>query len=169
MYVSVSVGFGEFGIENVHLVEMLRALGAVFEHGAHGSVAVDIGVLTLDIALFGVGICYILKCLHKTGVHIPYSCSFGSVKDIAFRRAHISVGDEHSLDLVLDLFDGRYFNAVVLEKVEHLSGKGKAGSVILRSRCCRECLIHGAGDFIDVKISGTSVTLFDCGDHFLTS
>ena len=36
MYVSVSVGFREFGIENVHLVEMFRALGSVFEHGPMG-------------------------------------------------------------------------------------------------------------------------------------
>ena len=49
MDIALTVGFGEFRVQDEHLAELLRALGTVLEHGAHGSVAVDIGVLSFDV------------------------------------------------------------------------------------------------------------------------
>ena len=51
----LAVGLGVLGLEDEHLVELLGALGAILEHGAHGGVAVDVGVLPLDVAVLGVG------------------------------------------------------------------------------------------------------------------
>ena len=38
-----------------HLIELLGPLAAVLEHGAHGCVSVDVGVLSLNIAVLGGG------------------------------------------------------------------------------------------------------------------
>ena len=43
----VGVGLGDVGRDNVLVVEALGALRAVLEHGAHGGVGVDVGVLPL--------------------------------------------------------------------------------------------------------------------------
>ena len=51
--VAVKMRFGVDGIKHKHVVELLGALRAVFEHGAHGRVAVDIGVFALDIVFVG--------------------------------------------------------------------------------------------------------------------
>ena len=42
---------GMGGVQHIAFIEMLCALGAVFQHRAHGGVAVDICVFALDIAV----------------------------------------------------------------------------------------------------------------------
>ena len=51
MNISVSVRLGMGGVQHIAFIEMLCTLGAVFQHGAHGGVAVDICVFALDIAV----------------------------------------------------------------------------------------------------------------------
>ena len=51
MNIAVDVRLGVLRVEDVHLVELLRALAAVFQHGSHGGVAVDICVFALDVAV----------------------------------------------------------------------------------------------------------------------
>ena len=51
--VPLPVGLGMLRVEDKHIVELLGALGAELEHGAHGGVAVDVGVLPLDIGVLG--------------------------------------------------------------------------------------------------------------------
>ena len=49
VYIALSVRLRVNRVEDVHLVELLRALRAVFEHRTHSGVAVDISVLALDV------------------------------------------------------------------------------------------------------------------------
>ena len=49
MDITLTMRLGVLGVEDIHLIEFLSALGTVLEHGAHRSVAVDVGVLTLDV------------------------------------------------------------------------------------------------------------------------
>ena len=51
MDIALAVRLGMLRIEDEHLIELLGALGAVLEHGAHGGIAVDVGVLSLDVVL----------------------------------------------------------------------------------------------------------------------
>lgn len=54
-------------------VEMLCTLGAVFQHGAHGGVAVDICVFALDIAVGCILVGDVLEGFHQSVVHVSDS------------------------------------------------------------------------------------------------
>ena len=45
--VAVGVGAGVLRVHHEHLVELLRALAAILQHGAHGGIGVDIRVFAL--------------------------------------------------------------------------------------------------------------------------
>ena len=70
MDVALCVGLGMLGLEDAHLVELLGALRTVLEHGAHGGVCVDVGVLALDVALRRLGEGDVVEGLHQAGVDL---------------------------------------------------------------------------------------------------
>ena len=88
--------------QNVVVGEILGALGAVFQHGAHGRVAVDIGIFALDVLLDGRGVGQLLVNVHQIRFGITYLGMFGAVKDIGLGRPGIVVLDERILDDILD-------------------------------------------------------------------
>ena len=49
--VPLPVGLGLLGLQDKHLIELLGPLAAVFQHGAHGGVGVDVGIFPLDVAV----------------------------------------------------------------------------------------------------------------------
>ena len=86
----------------IHLIKLLRALGTILQHGAHGGVAVDVGVFTLDIVVLGGLERQILVYFHQTGIHFAVTGAVGAVKDIFLRRAGMAAFDQHALYHVLD-------------------------------------------------------------------
>ena len=90
--------------QDVIVREVLGPLGTVFEHGAHSRIAVDIGVLPLDVLLTGRGIGQGLVDLHEVGLGIAQLGMLGPVQDIGLGRTRVVVADERLLHHVLDLF-----------------------------------------------------------------
>ena len=107
MDVALAVRLGMRGIEDEHLVELLGALGTVLEHGAHGGVAVDVGVLSLGIVLQRGLESQVLVNFHQPGIHLPDAGALIAIEDVALCRARVAGFHEDALHLVLDLLHGR--------------------------------------------------------------
>ena len=103
MDVPAGVGPGMLGLHDEHLVELLGPLAAVLEHGAHGGVPVDVGVLPLDVAVLGGGEGDVLIDLHEAGVHLPGPAALRAVEDIGLGGLDIAVVHQHPLHDVLDV------------------------------------------------------------------
>ena len=74
MYITFTVSLCHILVKYVHLIELLGTLRTVLEHGTHSGITVDIGILTLDIALLCGFECKILIDLHQLGIQL-YACS----------------------------------------------------------------------------------------------
>ena len=106
MDIALAVRLRELGVEDVHLIEFLRALGAVLEHGAHRGVAVDIGVLTLDVVILGGFEGQVFVDLHQLGVHFTDSGTLRAIEDELLRGPGVTVFDQDLLNGVLNVLDG---------------------------------------------------------------
>ena len=106
MDVDVAIDVGGRGIlgQNVIVREVLGPLGTVLEHGAHGRIAVDIGVFPLDVLLAGRGVGQGLVNFHEVGLGIAQLGMLRPVQDVGLGRARVIVADERLLHHVLDLF-----------------------------------------------------------------
>ena len=105
--IAFGMGFGEYGIQHIHLAELLGALGAVFEHGAHGGVAVDVGVFTFYVVV-GSGLKgQILVDAHQLGVHLTNTGTGRTVQDELFGGAGVTVFDQDFLNGILNLLNSR--------------------------------------------------------------
>ena len=105
--IALTVRPGVLGVEDEHFAELLGALGAVLEHGAHGGVAVDIGVFALDVVFERGFEGQILVDLHQAGVHLAHAGALVAIEDELLGRAGVSALDEHLFDHVLNLLDRR--------------------------------------------------------------
>ena len=77
-------------VKDEHLVELLCALRAVLEHGAHRGIAVDVGVLALDVVLDGGLEGQILVDLHQAGIHLTHARTLVAVQDVFLRGAGVA-------------------------------------------------------------------------------
>ncbi len=105
MDVALAVRLGELGVEDIHLVEFLRALGAVLEHGAHRGIAVDVGVLTFDVVILRGLEGQILIDLHQLGVHLADSGTLRAIEDELLRGSGVTVLDQDLLNRILYMLD----------------------------------------------------------------
>ena len=107
MDIAVDVRMRVPRVEDVHLVELLCTLAAVFQHGSHCGVAVDIGVFALDIAVGSGFERQILIYLHQGGVHLACPGAVCAVEDIRLCSLGMSLFDQHFLYHILYFFYGR--------------------------------------------------------------
>ena len=70
MDVAASVCLRVLGAQNEYLVEVLRPLGAVTEHRPHGGVAVDVGVLALQVVVLRLTEGQVLIDIHQATLHL---------------------------------------------------------------------------------------------------
>ena len=101
------MGSGLLRLQDELLIELLGALAAVFEHGAHGCVAVDVAVFTFDVGVNGVGKGELLVNSHQTGVHLAHTAALGAVQNIVFGHHVVPVVHEHALHNILNVFHRR--------------------------------------------------------------
>ena len=114
------VGPGVLGLEHKHLVELLGPLAAVFQHGAHGGIPIDVGVLTLDVRIHRVGEGDVLVCLHQASVHLPHPAALAAVEDVCLGGLDVAVVHEHPFHDVLDMLYLRGCDALHLQDGENL-------------------------------------------------
>ena len=130
MDIPLLVGLGMLGLENEHLIELLGALAAVFQHGTHGGIAIDIGVLPLYIGVHRIGKRDILVGLHKPGVHFPDPAALIAVENVGLGRLDISLVHQYPLHQVLNMLYLRGRRALHLQDGQHLVRQG-GGHVLL--------------------------------------
>ena len=163
MYVNIAlfVSLYMLRIDNIHLVEFLSALRAVFEHSAHGSITVNVGILTLYIVIFSFLESKVLIYLHEFGVHVPYSCTFRSVKNVLLGCSCMSVFYENFFYSILNLFYSRHVVMTHFQKIQLnlLSQIHCHLPVTAAENLCR--FKNGVGYFIDVKIYSPAVSFYD--------
>ena len=108
--IAIAVRLGVFGLDHAQKVELFRAFGAVLQHGAHGGIAIDIGVFALEVGIFGGTESNILINLHQPSVDFAHAAALGAIENIAFGGAHKAVFNEDFFNRVLHLFNCGHFD-----------------------------------------------------------
>ena len=115
--IALAVGLGLLGGQQGLEIVVLGALGAVFEHDAHGVVAVDVGVVALHVGVAGVGEGQLVVDLHEPGIQLAHAGALGAVEDILAGHEGVAGIHQHVLDGILDILDAR---RPVLELIRQL-------------------------------------------------
>ena len=99
--------------EQIDLVIRLGAGGTNLQHGAHGGVAIDVGVVTLHITGAGVDVGDLVDGLHQGGVGLSGTGTVGTVENVGLGGGVEAVVHQLLLDRVLNGLDvgggGRIF------------------------------------------------------------
>ena len=98
--VARDVGSGNVRGQHMVVAEILGSLGAVFEHGAHGAVAVHVGVLALHVHCVGRGEGKRVVDAHERTLHIAAAGVIRTVEDIGLgcgRKAELNQGVFHQI------------------------------------------------------------------------
>ena len=84
MDIALPIGLGVLGTKEIDLVIGLCTGSADLQHGAHGSVAVDVGVVPLHVAGPGVDVGDFINGLHQHGIGFPDAGAVGAIQNICF-------------------------------------------------------------------------------------
>ena len=169
MDVPVQMGLRMDRIEHKHVIELFCAFRAVFQHGAHCSIAVNVGVLPFNI-VFPCGLIgQFLIGFHQAGVHIADAGALRPVEDIFLRGAGMAGLDQLVFNRILHLFDRR--RVTVRVRLFHMHchqlRKLPGGLPVVAAERLRR-LEDRVGDFINVKQHAPSVALDNGVDHHST-
>ena len=162
--VSAAVRLGVLRPQDEYLVEVLRALGAVAQHRPHGRVAVDVGVLALQVAVPRVPERQRLVDVHQVALHLPRAAAAGAVEDVGLGRPRAAGLDQHLLHDVLNLLHLGHSALELLLHAGHDALRQRHG---LRSRLShrRQGPPDGPGYLFSVKGHLAPIPLFDPGEH----
>ena len=105
--VSLGVRLGLCGRKQIGRVIGLGACRANLQHGTHGRVAVDVGVIALHIAEAGVHIGDLVNRLHQARLCLADARALGAVKDILLGGLFTAGAHQLLLHRVLNLFNLR--------------------------------------------------------------
>ena len=156
----------ELRVDDAHLVELLGRLRAVLEHGAHGGVGVDVGVLALHVRVAGLGERDVLERLDKAAVHVAGAAALGAVEDVGLGRLHEAGLDERLLHEVLHaLHRGHALDGAAFQLLHHLARDVLGGRAVLHGAARLERALHRLGDLALVEFRRAPVALDDGGDH----
>ena len=161
MNIAFAVRFGLFRGEKILFVVVLCAFAAVFEHGAHGGVSVDVGVVALHIAGAGVRERELIIDLHESRFHFAGAGSGRAVEDVFFGDVFKALAHEGDFHGVLNIFNFRHgadFFVFQNRGRIHSDAHGIALSTVSGGF---HCFVNGIGDFREVVRNDTSVTFDD--------
>ena len=165
MNIALAVRLGMRGVEDEHFIELLGALRAILEHGAHGGVAVDIGVFALDVVLERGLEGQILINLHQPGVHLAHTGALVAVEDVLFRRAGMAAFDQHLLHCILYLLDrGNFVADRAFQHLLDLLCQAARHLIILAAGCLRRAEDRRC-DLLDLEGRTAPVTLDNLLNH----
>ena len=153
-------------IDDAHLVELLGRLGAVLEHGAHGGIGVDVGVLALHVGVGRLRERDVLERLDEAAVHVARTAALGAVQDVGLGRLHETGLDERLLHEVLHALDrGHALDGTAVQLLHHLLRDLFGSGAILHGSACLERALHRLGDFVLAEFRRAAVALDDGRDH----
>ena len=145
--IALAVRLGDARLEQEHLVELLGALGTVLEHGSHRGVAVDVGVLTLDVVLNRGLEGQILVDLHQSGVHLALTGALVAVEDVRLRRLGMAALHQNLLHRVLYVLNARGSRAAVFLDIVRYLQREAHGKLVIMAAGCFSSLIDSICDF----------------------
>ena len=163
--VAVLVREAVLRVEDVHLVELLGTFAAVTQHHAHSGVAVDVGVLALEIVVLGVLEGEVADGGHEPGVHFPDLGPLVAVQDVRLGGAGMAALDKGFFYQILHLFHiGDGVLELLIEALQHFGGYLERKDIILPSLTAggtEDCL----SDLVHVKRNNACVTFPDRTNH----
>ena len=161
--VAAVVRAGVLGFEDEQLVEFLRAFGAVAQHRAHGAVAVDVGVFTLDVAVGGLFVGDVVVYAHQAAVFLALAAAAQVIGGIAVGNVVEARSFEHRKDGFINRIDVHAFRARqgVGDGVGQLGNVGFAGGAAAVMKGSG----NGFSDFFRLESSLSSVPLDDGFGH----
>ena len=166
MDVALPVGLGKAGIQHIHVVELLGALGAKLQHGSHGGIAVDVGVFPLDVGINRVLEGDVLKGFHQAGVHLAHAAALGAVEDIRLGTADKALLYQHALHGVLHLLHrgGGGHVLVIFQFLHHLLCKRLGCFPSLGAGGCLESAENSVFNLGLVKLHRPAIALANVRD-----
>ncbi len=150
--------------QNIVVDKVLRAFGAVLQHGAHGGVGVDVGVLALEVHVLRVAERELAVDVHQVALRLADFRVLRAVQDVRLGRLCKIGRNQALLHHVLhllhggDLFAGEAAGHFLRQAVQHLFGHG---FVLDRAVCLQNCV----ADFSGVKVHDRAVALPDFFCH----
>ena len=160
--VALAVGLGETRVDDAHLVELLGRLRAVLQHGAHGGVGVDVGVLALHVGIGRLGEGDVLQRLDQAAVDVAHAVALGAVEDVCLGRLDEALLDEGLLHQVLHALDrGGALYGAFLDLLGHLRGYLVGRRAVLHGGARGERLLDRLGYLLDVEFGCTSISFND--------
>ena len=164
--IALAVRLGEARIDDAHLVELLGRFRAVLQHGAHGGVGIDVGVLALHVGIGGLGEGDVLQRLDEAGVHVAHAAALSAVQDVGLGGLHETGLDEGLLHQILHAFHrGRALDGTALKLLDDRGGDLLGSGTILHGRTGLERFLHRIGDLLGMELRRAPVALDDGLDH----
>ena len=164
MDIAFAVGLGMLGVEDEHVIKLLGALGTVFEHSAHGGVAVDVGVFTLNV-VFQRGLeSQVLVNFHQAGVHLAHAGALVAVEDVFFCRAGMAAFDQDLFHDVLHLLDCGAGERFGFQLLFDLAGQ-LGGHLIIPAAGSLRGLENRVRDLVELEGDRAAVALDDLRYH----
>ena len=152
-------------VKNVHLIELLGAFAAVAQHHAHSGVAVDVGVLALEIVVLGILESEIADGGHEPGIHFPDLRPLVAVQDVRLGGAGMAALDEGLFYQILHLFHiGDGVLELLIKTLQHFGGYLERKDIVLPPLTAggtEDCL----SDLVHVKRNNACVTFPDRTNH----
>ncbi len=158
------------GLTHEHQIELLRALGAVFQHRAHRGVAVDIRVFTLDVRIHGGFAGDVVVNAHQARIHFANARALRAIENVRFRRVRKAVFNQHALDDILHLFHARRAIGILrIQFGDDLRCQRVAKFTGLVNIARAKCAQNRIGNLFGIECNLPTVALDDLVRHRTTS
>ena len=105
--IAVDVCGGHIPGQDIVVHKIFGSFGAVFQHGSHGGVGVDVGVFPLDVGVGRIGEGQFFIDLHQIGFRLTDLGVFRPIENIGLGGFGITGFDEGLLHQILNLFHSR--------------------------------------------------------------
>ena len=163
--VTVDVRLGLLGLQHIHFVEFLCRNGAILQHGTHGGVAVDVGVLPLDVTVLCRVEGQLVEDGHQIGFHLPGTGALIPVQDVCLCSGSMSLFDQGLFHQILHLFHCGNLARIFLFNQSADLGRNLHCLVEIGTAHGLGSLKNGICDFLHVERNLPSIPLDDVNQH----
>ena len=166
MDIAAAMRFRVLRLQHEHQVELLRALGTVFQHRAHRGIAVDVRVFALDVGIDGGLVGNIIVDAHQPRVHFANAAALRAIENIALGGAHKSVFDQHAFNHILHLLHGGYADGFVpIQILYYLTGDFIRRNLRFCAVTGLKCPHDRGRNLFGIERHFAPVALDDCAQH----
>ena len=146
MNIAIDMRGGNILRQHIIVGKIFAALRAVFEHGAHGGVGINVGVFTLKIGILGIRVGQVLVNPHQVPLRLADLGVIVPVKNIGLGGPPVAGGNQLLLHNILNRL--HIGHAVPLKGQRHTAGQLRQGGIVHRLLFHGVvCLFHRIFDF----------------------